>query len=324
MATCTDAWEALRGDPLPWLLDPQRPNLHWRVLLDLIRRPSESPAVARARGGSNAAEPVASLLSDLHPDGTWATDRPLWQRYAGPGWRLLAALQWGADPDDPRLQAAAEILLETAPGEGGFALRSGGGAVPWLTARALQGLAGLGWCRHSRFQEALAWLENGTARAPNGGWRAMHRAGVSGECAVTAISVLDALRACSDGRRRALRERAIASVVRSLDTDAGRRACFGHPCLGRTDEAEVLSGLARAAVPFEPRMTRALRRVQSRQIEGGKWLRTVAVPQSLVLHREASITTPSRWLTLKCVVALMTYAVDAQLPRMYPAKPTKR
>ena len=79
--------------------------------------------MVRARGGSDAVEPVASLLEDLHPDGNWAVDVPLWRPYSGPGWLLLAAIQWGANPADSRVQAAAEVLLETAPGEGGFSLR---------------------------------------------------------------------------------------------------------------------------------------------------------------------------------------------------------
>jgi hypothetical protein len=321
MTGCTDAWEALRGDPLPWLLDAERPNLHWRVLLELIRRPRESPAVARARGGSNAAQPVATLISDLHPDGTWSTGRPQWQRYAGSGWRLLAAVQFGADPEDPRLQAAAGVLLESAPGEGGFALRDGGGAVPWLTARALQGLAELGWCRHPRFQEALAWLEDGIGPHPIGGWPVTDRAAASDECAVTSVSLLRALDTCGDDRRKTLRERAIATLVRSLDTAPRAHARLGHPCLGRTDAAEILSSLARAKVPFEPRMTGALQRVQRLQIEGGRWRRDVPVPKSLDAPNDRRVGTPSRWVSLKCVVALMMYAVDAHLPRMYPQKP---
>ena len=74
MTACIDAWESLRGDPLPWLLDPNRPNLHWRVLTELVGRPPESPAVVRARGGADAVEPIASLIADLQPDGTWASD----------------------------------------------------------------------------------------------------------------------------------------------------------------------------------------------------------------------------------------------------------
>lgn len=322
MTICTDAWEALRGDPLPWLLDQRRPNLHWRVLVELVRRPPESPAVARARGGSDAVEPVASLIADLHPDGSWAVDVPLWRPYAGPGWRFLAAVQWGANPADPRLQAAAEALLETAPGEGGFARREGGLPVPWLTARTLHGLAELGWCRHPRFQEGLAWLEDGDANHRDGGWKSVGRhLGSGGECQVTAVALLGALTACSDQRRQVLRRRAIESLVRTIGAAAGSPSPLGHPNLGRTDEAELLLTLARAGAPLEPGMVSALKRVQRRQMEGGRWRRDVPVPPSLPTPSGGGRSDPSRWVTLKCVVALMRYAVEAKLPRMFPAKP---
>jgi hypothetical protein len=321
VAICTDAWEALRGDPLPWLLDPQRPNLHWRVLVELVRRPSSSPAVFRARGGAQAAEPVASLLAELLPDGSWDTGAPLWRRYDGPGWRFLAAVQWGADPTDPRLQAACGWLLETAPGEGGFALRPHGRPVPWLTARVLQGLGELGWCRHPRFQEGLAWLEEGGLDHVTGGWRVIDRGRAPGECAVAAVGVLGTLTACAGQRREALRRRAVDAVIRALAAPSQARARFGHPCLGRTDEAEMLWTMARAAARFEAPMVSALKRIQRKQLEGGRWRREVEAPSSLPIAAATVKPGPSRWLTLKCVAALMAYAVDAQLPRFYPPKP---
>lgn len=324
MSSCVDSWESLRGDSFAWLLDPRSPNLHWRVLLELVRRPADSPAVIRARGGSNVSEPVASLIADLHPDGTWATEQPLWRSYSGPGWRFLAAVQWGADPSDPRLQAAAERMLETAPGEGGFARREGEGPAPWLTARALHGFAELGWCRHPRFQEGLAWLEDGDANHSAGGWRVPGRGPSSGECAVTAVALLATLTACADERRAALKERAVLSLSRSLARSAKAAALLGHPCLGRTDEGEVLHALARAEVPLAPDMVPALRRVQRRQDEGGRWRREVPVPASLAIRPKRNSGALSRWVTLKCVAALMTYAVDARLPRMYPEKPLER
>ncbi len=115
---------------MPWLLDPSRPNLHWRVLSDLIHRPPDSPAVVRARGGADAVDPIAALLEDLKPDGSWVCDAGPWERFSGPGWRLVAAVQWGADPTDPRLHAASLRLLEEAPGGGAFAEREDEDAVP--------------------------------------------------------------------------------------------------------------------------------------------------------------------------------------------------
>lgn len=320
---CGQAWESLLGDPLPWLLDQHRPNLHWRALLELVRRPPNSPAVVRARRGANVVEPLASLLVDLHPDGSWVGDPQLWRRYSGSGWRLLAAVQWGADPSDPRLQAASEALLEGAPGASGLSRREGGPELPWLTARALSALARLGWCRHPRFLEALAWLDEGAGVQADGGWQVVDRRSDSRECAVTAVALLDVLTECGERRRQELRSRAVESLLRTLAGPDRRGSQLGHPNLARTDDAEILSTLARAFVPLQAGMVGALARVQRRQIDGGRWLRQVAVPRSLRVSGVARVGEPSRWVSLECVVALMTYAADAQLPRMYPPKPSK-
>lgn len=289
--------------------------------MELVGRPSSSPAVVRARGGADVVEPIASLLADLRPDGTWADDREYWRQYSGPGWRLVAAVQWGADPSDPRLQAAARALIERAPGEGGFALRADREAVPWLTARVLCALAELGWCRHPRFQEGLAWLEEGTALTRHGGWLVAGRRQSGYECVVTAVAVLELLCACSEMRRDDLSSRAVESAMRSLGEMCGGLQRLGHPCLARTDVAEIVWALARSDVPLRAQVIPALQVLQRKQRHGGRWRREVSVPASLPVEKITRVGSPSRWVTLKSVVALMRYAVDAGLPRMYPQKP---
>lgn len=317
--TRSEAWECLRGDPLPWLLDENHPNLQWKVLTDLFHRPSSSPAVARARGGANAVEPVASLIADFGFGGEEIAQLAVWKTYSGLGWRLVAAVQWGADPTDPRLQAAAERLLEHGRDVSGFPRIEGVRADPLLTARALQALAGLGWCHHPRFQEALAWLEEGAPPANRGGWRAAGRK--DEECPVTAVAVLGAIESCGEKRRARLFERALASIDRTLDPPRGALARLGHPCLGRTDFAEILNVLAQIQAPLLPSMTAALARLQHRQIVGARWRRRVPVPATLPGDSTCRAIGPSRWVTLKCVTALMHYGVEADLPRMFPQKP---
>jgi len=318
---CSEGWEALRWDPLPWLLDSDRPNLHWRTLVELVGRPPASRAVLLSRAGANAAKPVASLLADLREDGGWETSAGLWNAYAGPGWRLVAAVQFGADPSDPRITAAAEKLLETAPGEGGFAKRGGEPPVAWLTARALSALAELGWCGHVRFQEGLAWLAEAAPASSQGGWAGEARQKAAGECGVTAVGVLTALTACELASRSALRERAIVALQRVAASAAGRSGRLGHPCLGRTDAAEMLWALARAGAPLRPAMVPALKALQRRQDADARWSLSIRVPASLPIAETPPVGGPSGWLTLKAVVALMHYAVDAGLERLFPEKP---
>lgn len=300
-AVCTQGWEALRGDSLGWLLDDERPNLLWRVLVELVGRPADSPAACRARGGANAVEPVAGLLADLHPDGGWATATPMWSPYGGPGWRLVAAVQWGANPDDPRLHAASERLLETAQGEGGLIRRPNTQPDPRLTARALEAMIALGWEKHPRVQEWLAWFE------ATKGWNADP---------VAAAAVL----AASSGQvRPVLEQRAVDSLGRRLAASRGKDlASLGHPNLLRTDLAEIFANLAAAGVEFRSEWRRSLEKLQIRQGEKGRWSRSSPLPRTLSFGEHDQ---PSRWITLKATKALLAYAVDAGLMRLFPQPP---
>jgi len=306
---------------MPWLLDPSRPNLHWRVLTDLIHRPSDSPAVAHARGGADAVDPIATLLEDLMPDGSWVCDAALWERFSGPGWRLLAAVQWGGDPTDPRLQEASRRLLEEAPGNGPFAERDGEDAAPWLTARVLQALARLGWCRHSRFQEAVAWLDEAAPRSADGGWRGSAGESASSACGVTPVALLDALTVCGDPARAALRERAIRALSSTVASAGEELSLLGYPNFDRTDAAEAMFVLALAGAGLDPQIVVALSRLQVLQGEGGRWARGVDVPEPLPVGDRPETGQPSKWITLEAAAAVLHYAVEAGLPRRFPQKP---
>lgn len=306
-------WEALSGDPLPWLLDEQRPNLLWRVLVELVGRPADSTAVLRARGGANATEPVASLLADLHPDGSWASDRPLWSRYAGPGWRLVAAVAWGADPGDPRLHAAGERMLASAPGDGGFAPRAGAPPSPLLTARLVQAAVELGFGRHLRVQEALAWMGEAADA-----WPADRR-----QQALAGAALSAALASRPELGRQPLRDRAAAAVLDALADRDPVLVRPGFPNLARTDLVELVWALARAGVPFERRLAEPVARLQRLQGEGGRWRRLSPRPPSLPIPSDSRsrVGAACRWVTLHAVVAINAYAVAAHLPRLFPQSP---
>jgi len=290
-------------------------------LTDYIHRPPDSPAVVRPRGGANAVEPLATLLEDLMPDGSWACSAAHWDEFAGPGWRVLAAVSWGADPTDPRLQAASRRLLDEAPGSGGFAPRDGGDPVPRLTARMLQALARLGWCRHSRFLEALAWLDEAAPRAGDGGWLQAGSEGGGLGCAVTPVALLDALTACGATNRKALRDRTVGAVCAALAGGGDELMLLGYPNFDRTDAAEALAVLARADAAYDPVMLAALTQLQQLQLEGGRWARGVGVPPSLPLGDRPQVGALSKWITLEAAAAILYYAVDAGLPRMFPKRP---
>jgi hypothetical protein len=170
----------------------------------------------------------------------------------------------------------------------------------------LQALAGLGWCRHQRFVEALAWLEEAAPRSAEGGWLA-DASGDESECRVTPVALLSLLTTCGFTGRRKLRERAIRSLSKHLMDPDGAYFALQFPNLDRTDAAECFAGMARAGVPWTPEHRSALASLQAMQLEGGRW---PSVGGSA-----------SRWITLEAAVGVLSYAVEAELPRLFPAKP---
>lgn len=318
-APCGDAWEALRFDPLGWLLEGERPGLHGRVLVELFGRPESSPAVRRQAGASGAADPVAALLAELRPDGAWANRGAWWTRFRGNGWRLLAAVELGADPHDPRLLAGMRAMLEGAAGTGGFAARRDGPLAAGLSARVAAAALAVGLGRHPRVQEALAWLEEAAPATAGGGWADE----VGDEDVVAPTALLAGLAAMPAARGPGLRRRARRALVRVLA--GGRRPSLerlGHPGLDRTDLAEMLAALARSGAPWDPRLGTALGRLQELQDAAGRWPRRRSVPRSLPVGEwTPAIGEPSGWVTLRAAAAVLRYAVDAGLPRLFPPKP---
>jgi len=212
-------------------------------------------------------------------------------------------VQWGADPEDPRLHAASERVLETAPGEGGLVRPRSEEPDPQLTARALEAMVDLGWGKHRRVHEWLAWFDE------TAGWENDPR---------VAVAVLAASRG---GVRAALQNRAVDGLGRRLVASRGNNfTTFGHPNLLRTDLAEIFANLAAAGVEFRREWRRLLKKLQNRQGGKGRWLRLSPVPRSLSVPETEQ---PSRWITLKATRAMLAYAIEAELPRLFPQRPSR-
>jgi len=312
-------WESLESDTIPWLLDEEHPSLLWRALVELVGRPSESPAVGRARGGANAAEPVAALLVPLRPDGNWELDGSPWRPWGGSAWRIIAAAQWGADPSDPRLSAALEHMLENRDLH--FRTRH-----PCAWARWLQAAAELGWGSDPRLEECVARFEAEVESLDTRCWTCAEPAtdaADSGACVVTAVAATGMVAAAPALHRRPVADWAVGSVLEALGRDSAGdsspRYLAGHPNLARTDSIEALWALARAGVPYDRVMAPALLRVQEMQDEWARWRREVPAPEPAGGGRKAGDV--SRWVTLRALVALRHYAEAAGLPRLFPERP---
>ena len=301
-------WQRLRGDPAAFVLDESEPGLTWRVLVELLNRPADAPAVQRARLASRGAGAAAQLLARQDPLGYWGSPATYGARWGGTAWHVLALAQLGCDPEDPRAGLGAETLLEALqPRSGGFAVVRGKQVSTCFTAEVCAALTRLGFGHHPRVREAAAWL---AARpSERGGWTCSElRHLADGGCPVAAVAVVRMAAETPPAERRPLEpllRRAGEWLVAhrmfvGVAAPVGWTSC-AHPCLGRTDLADALAALARVRWPAGEELRAALADLLSRQTPDGRWTQRLRVPFG------EPYAQPSRWVTAKALVALAAY-----------------
>src|SRR5512139_336007 len=112
----------LKGDPLPWLLDPESPSIHYWTLVDILGRPASDPEVQKARAAIAGQPLVKELFAAQHPKGYWGDDetKPYTAQGAVTALALLYTL--GVTPDK-RTAAGCDSFLNFCQNEsGGFSL----------------------------------------------------------------------------------------------------------------------------------------------------------------------------------------------------------
>ena len=87
--------DALRGDPIPWLLEPENPSVRYWTLVDLLDRPADDPEALGARAAIPTFPPVAQLLAAQKRDGLWVKRDYYLPKYNGTFWVLSVLADLG-------------------------------------------------------------------------------------------------------------------------------------------------------------------------------------------------------------------------------------
>jgi len=244
-------WRHLKGDPTRFLLSDDEPGVVWRTLVELLGRPHDSPAVVRSRLAAREAGASSDLLAQQNPFGYWGSPVAYGARWGGTSWHLVALAALGADPEDPRVARAAEVLLEQLrPHSGGFSAAKGRPPAACFTAEVCAAMARFGFAHHPRVREAVAWLME--RDGGDGLWSCPElRHLVGGACPVAAVALLRFVGELPPSERpqvARLSKRAGRGLLGRglfLEGIAPRGwSAFAHPTLGRTDLLDALSALA--------------------------------------------------------------------------------
>lgn len=314
--------DALNGDPLPWLLAKDTPEVRHLTLRWLVDEPEDAPLVRRARAATMRSDPIASTLAAQHPNGYWVKPGPGYgPKYTGTVWSLIFLDQLGADPRDPRIRrACAYVLDHTQAPNGGFGLSAtNSSVVHCLNGNLLRALIGFGWMDDERVGAAIEWEARSVTGHGFDGWHPWATAGPGFACGINgglpcawgAIKALRGLGRIPPGRRTRLVRGAIAEGSKLLLSRDPAVADYpaqngvspnwfklGFPSGYVADVLQALEVLAELGHARDRRLTNAVELVQSKQDPNGRWRNEYAYERTTWVPFERT-RAPSKWVTLR-------------------------
>ena len=339
--------DQLRGDPFPWLLEPESPGARYLALRDLLDRPPGDPELAAARQAAHTRGPIAAVLAAMDPAGFWAAPGPGYlPKYRSTVWSVSLLAQLGASAaHDERIARACAYLLDHTLVAGGKFTMTGApsGTLICLQGNLCAALVDLGY-DDPRLEAAYDWMARtvtGEGIAPLEDKHAPQRyyAGTCGPdfacgandklpCAWGAAKVMLAFSKWPAARRTPAVDRAIERGVDFLfsvdpataayptgytDKPSGNWWKFGFPVFYVTDLLQIVEALAGLGYGADPRLANALALVRDKQDAQGRW----------PLEYDYAGKTwgdfgpkkqPNKWVTLRALRALRSSSLSPSPP----------
>ncbi len=301
--------DTLRGDPVPWLLEPENPSVRYWTLTDILDRPADAPEVREAKAAIAQQPLVQELFACQHPGGHWGDDetKPYTARGAVGVLALLRTL--GVEPDERTTTGCDSFLRFCQHESGGFSMtrtrRSG--IFPCTTGEHLPFLVYFGLRDDPRVRRAFAFLvaDMSTDDALDCG-RYQHR-----DCLWGAIAALNGLavlpaRLCSPRSEQVVRRLANALLDADYDFEGEHRRWFTFGAPRAWDLLSALRALAAHGYGHDPRFAPLLDLFLARQDERGRWL-CGSVSRTWPLEKR---NRPSKWVTLDALRLLKAAAQE--------------
>ncbi len=293
--------------PIDWLLEPQDIGVRYLALRDLVK--SGDRELAAARKAAHTGGPIATVLSNMNPEGYWVEPGPgYYPKYRGTVWSVILLAQLGASVDmDERIATACAYVLDHSLTKYGHFTATG---LPSGTLICLQGnlccsLLELG-CTDPRLDiayELMARIVTGEGIAPMTDRKAPLRyyaADLCGPgyacggtyrkpCAWGAVDVMLAFGRLPVAKRTLLINNAIkigvdfffsvdpatADYPRGFPNTSGKPSGnwwkFGFPNFYVSDILQIAEALARLGYGQDPRLAHALQLIRDKQDSQGRW-----------------------------------------------------
>jgi hypothetical protein len=318
--------------------DEAQPAVRYFALRDLLGRGAGEDDVREARAAVMSAGPVPAILAAQDPEGYWVEPGPGYgPKYQGTVWQVVFLAQLGADPADSRVQAGCDyVLSHSIAAKGGFTVTGAPSAfIHCMAGNMGAALIDLGRLDDETLRRALDWQARaitGEGLADAEDRDAPDRFYKSGTCGPLFTCAANTRLPCAWGAVKAMlalskvparrRSRAIKAAIEQgagflLGRDPavadypfgyGKRPNsswfkFGYPIGYVTDVLQNLEVLAALGKARDPRLTRALELVESKQDEAGRWKLEYTYNGKTWVDVETK-GAPSKWVTLRALRVL--------------------
>src|SRR5256886_494399 len=176
-----------------WLLAKDSdPTVRRRVWRDILDRPTDDPAVARAQKEVGRRGWAVQILNGQHPEGHWVTPgnsaRQLYRpKYVATNWRLLVLSDLGLTKKNARVARAVNLFVRRFSRTGDL---GGPRSEVCFTGNALRMLLRFGYLKDPHLSPAIDWLVRHQKK--DGGWHCFRSSTGTLDCweALAAFAVL--------------------------------------------------------------------------------------------------------------------------------------
>jgi hypothetical protein len=331
-------WEKLlKGNPMPWLLEPDSLGVRYLALRDLAQLPIGDPELVAARQSAHTTGPIATVLENMTEPGFWSEPGPGYNpKYRSTVWSISLLAQLGASlKEDERLARACAYIADHALTPGGQFSSNG---APSGTADCLQGnlcwsLLELGF-QDARLQTAFDWMARsitGEGVAPSADRQAKVRY-YAGKCGPTFACGANYELPCAWGAAKVLLafgnlpptdwtpviEKAIRQGVDFLfsvdpatgnyphgntDKPSGNWWKFGFPVFYVTDLLQIAEALVGLGYEKDPRLANIIQLILDKQDTQGRWLLEYTYTGKTWVDFGPK-KQPNKWVTLRALRVL--------------------
>ena len=329
----------LRGDSLPWLLEPADPGVRYLALRDL---PELSPAKRQlnlARRAAHKEGPIAEVLAHMQREGFWVKAGPGYNpKYTSTVWAIILLAQLGASVhEDERIEQACKYLVDHALADGGqftmVASNAPSGTADCIQGNLLWSLLELGY-EDPRLERAFEWMAR-TVTGEGISLMAEKHAAVryyAGKCGPTfacgannklpcawgGVKIMLAFSKLPVERRTPLIQRAIQHGVDfffSVDPataaypdgwaakPSGNWWKFGFPVFYITDILQIAEALVGLGYGDDPRLSNTLDLICEKQDTEGRWALEYDYTGKTWLDFGRK-KQPNKWVTLRALCVL--------------------